>query len=250
VPGMPVRWARPGLVGRWPGPRVVTERPGRRSDGGRPALPVPLSVFIATGTAGAVVVVVVAVANHYWWVAGAALAGMGVNTALVVRGRRAGFRPTAARTGDLTGRVLQPPADRGPSDWRPWWNPDGRTWTGGLNVPGPLGRVGTRGLLPQAVLRIDDGRVTLRFWPRGPLGRLGGGLIQPAEFRATEGVAAFPVRVRPWVTPGVKGVGFQRGGEPEHYFWCSAREIPVILAALVSEGFQVSWSERRAHLLW
>jgi hypothetical protein len=68
-------------------------------------------------------------------------------------------------------------------------------------------------------------------------------VISATSRRTAEGVPAFPVRSWFWTN----GVGIQRG-EPEYYFWCSAREVPVILAALTSERFQVSWAERRALL--
>lgn len=108
-----------------------------------------------------------------------------------------------------------------------------KSWTGGANVPGPMGRINST--YPLAVLKVAPEGMTLRLRPR-----IVARLVGASGFTATPSEMDLIFPVKGWTSGGV---GLVRHGAPVVYFF--TRQRLAILNALVAAGFRVSPEERR-----
>lgn len=114
-------------------------------------------------------------------------------------------------------------------------------WTGGANIPAPIGRLRAARLnatWPLAELTVDEGRVRLRIRLVGALWRRFG--TGPLDWSAAEVAEVFPCRGR----FGTGGVGIRTVAAGTSYFWTG--EGAGVLEDCRRAGFTVTHQVRPA----
>ena len=147
------------------------------------------------------------------------------NITLVASSRR---RATREHEPEFTGHTVAPAAGR-QEDGTP------RSWTGGANMVGALGRMNATS--PLAVLTVSIDALSLRLRPAPVAAVFGVERLDTARQSVHE---VFPASGR----MRASGVGIVVGDDPVAYFWTTDRE--GVLAALAQYGYPVSWQERLA----